>query len=351
MARNTIHDASGVAKADPRIMSVFPKEMGKAQFTIAIVRSSARSKEIALCGHRKRNGQRMEYDVERIDYIEGRTRSSSYCWLAVIRGGDSDTGATSIASQVRSEKYVFGINPSAERWCRRRVLVSDNELIRMHIIEECKGSEFERSRLEEAAPAEFRWYLSWLGQQSKGPFNEVFIGTEYIHRGWTDQSRVHTDCEKIFHKLGRWSGWCGVYTEGLGRGKRLRGGLDAGVDDFWLWCRTIISTSSDMNNVVLRVDIFRAVSRHERPLHDLIVGKLLIWKINQSKFPYVHQFGAGTNRSWDFCTCPVEWAIFKITLLRVRYMDCNKISNKHVTFISPHGNSNKIEYRGLMWQM
>ena len=45
----------------------------------------------------------------------------------------------------------------------------------MYIIEECRGLEVERSRLEEAVPAKFRWDLFWLDWQSKGPFNEFLL--------------------------------------------------------------------------------------------------------------------------------------------------------------------------------
>lgn len=78
-------------------------------------RPSAGVKKIARCGGRKRNGQRVKYDVERIDYREGRARSISYCWWAVARREDYDTGATNVASQLPSGKLVFGIDLFADR--------------------------------------------------------------------------------------------------------------------------------------------------------------------------------------------------------------------------------------------
>ena len=57
----------------------------------------------------------MKYDVERIDYREGRARSISYCWWAVARREDYDTGATNVASQLPSGKLVFGIDLFADR--------------------------------------------------------------------------------------------------------------------------------------------------------------------------------------------------------------------------------------------
>lgn len=41
---------------------------------------------------------------------------------------------------------------------------------RMHVIEECRSLEVDRSRLEEAVPAESKWDLSWLVWHAKGPF-------------------------------------------------------------------------------------------------------------------------------------------------------------------------------------
>lgn len=67
-----------------------------------------------------------------------------------------------------------------------------------------------------------------------------------------------------------------MYIEKLGRGKRLRGGVNTRVDSCWLLYRMINWASPDMGNAVLRGHIFRIVSGYERQLHYLVVGKLVI---------------------------------------------------------------------------
>ena len=49
------------------------------------------------------------------------------------------------------------------------------ELNRMPIIEECRGLEVERLRLEEAIPSEFSLDLFWLAWQGRGPFNTFLL--------------------------------------------------------------------------------------------------------------------------------------------------------------------------------
>lgn len=85
MVQSAIYDLLDVTKAEPRITYVFHREREKAWFTRAtlnkkIDQPSAAMKEIAICGDRERNRQRVEYDVEQIEYKERCTTSISYCW-------------------------------------------------------------------------------------------------------------------------------------------------------------------------------------------------------------------------------------------------------------------------------
>lgn len=120
MVRNTIYYLIDVANAEPSSCTCFQGKWANHGFQSYtsqkdVARSSTGAKEIALCGDRKRNRQRVVCNVKRIDYREGWARSVSYCRWTMVRRGDYDTEATNDASQVPSGKHMFGIDSSAKR--------------------------------------------------------------------------------------------------------------------------------------------------------------------------------------------------------------------------------------------